>query len=176
MTDETIEPDTKDWTWVTERPCLDCGFHPEAVAGDEIPGILMGYATRWEDVLRRDDVARRPVPKVWSPLEYACHVRDVCDVFAARARLIREQDGPSFENWDQDATAVAERYGEQDPAAVSLELVAAARGAAEAFTGLSDADWGRPGYRSNGSAFTALSLGHYFLHDVAHHLNYDVRG
>ena len=22
----TIEPDTKDWTWVLDRPCPECGF------------------------------------------------------------------------------------------------------------------------------------------------------
>ena len=36
------------------------------------------------------------------------------------------QDGPQYPNWDQDATAVQDRYAEQDPAAVSAELAAAA--------------------------------------------------
>jgi hypothetical protein len=34
--------------------------------------------------------------------------------------------------------------------------------------------WDRPGRRSNGSSFTATTLGQYFLHDVVHHLH-DVR-
>jgi two-component system chemotaxis response regulator CheB len=39
-----------------------------------------------------------------------------------RLQLLLTQDDPEFENWDQDATAVAERYGEQDPAVVAAEL------------------------------------------------------
>ncbi len=52
---------------------------------------------------------------MWSPLEYACHVRDVHLLFAERVRLMLEQDGPTFDNWDQDVTAVESAYGSQDP-------------------------------------------------------------
>ena len=37
-----------------------------------------------------------------------------------------------------------------------------------------DDQWGRTGLRSDGSEFTVLTLGQYFLHDLAHHL-VDVR-
>jgi hypothetical protein len=33
-----------------------------------------------------------------------------------------------------------------------------------------DGQWDRRGLRSNGSQFTVLTLGQYFLHDLAHHL------
>jgi hypothetical protein len=26
----TIEPDTKDWTWVLRRPCLECGLDTQS--------------------------------------------------------------------------------------------------------------------------------------------------
>ncbi|MBX9243473.1 DinB family protein [Actinotalea ferrariae] len=175
MADDQIEPDTKDWTWVLDAPCPECGFQAEAVSGDEIPALVEGYAERWEHVLTRADVVARPAPQMWSPLEYACHVRDVFTVFARRARLMLAEDGPDFENWDQDEAAIAGRYGEQDPAVVARELRAASQDAVAAFTGVADAEWDRPGYRSNGSQFTVLSLGRYFVHDVVHHLH-DVRG
>jgi len=35
--------------------------------------------------------------------------------------------------------------------------------------------WARTGRRSNGSAFTVVTLAQYFLHDVVHHLH-DVHG
>src|SRR4051794_791858 len=31
VTPEPVEPDTKDWTWVLDRPCPECGFDPAAV-------------------------------------------------------------------------------------------------------------------------------------------------
>ena len=63
-------------------------------------------AHAWIAELARPDVRERPAPGVWSPIEYACHVRDVHAVFARRvARMIAEDD-PQFENWDQDAAAL----------------------------------------------------------------------
>ena len=120
-------------------------------------------------MLNRADVRRRPAVGVWSPLEYGCHVRDVHRTMHGRVVLMLEQDAPTFANWDQDATAVDGRYGEQDPAAVADELVAAAVRAAEVYERVSGADWDRPGLRSNGSRFTVATLGRYHLHDV-HHL------
>jgi hypothetical protein len=80
------------------------------------------------------------------------------------------EDAPRFANWDQDETAVAERYGEQEPAVVSGELQEAAAVVAAAFAAVPDDQWDRTGLRSDGSSFTVLTLGQYFLHDLAHHL------
>ena len=32
-----IDPDTKDWTWVLDRPCPECGFDPARVTADRLP-------------------------------------------------------------------------------------------------------------------------------------------
>ena len=170
-----IEPDEKDWTWVLQRPCDECGFDVGTVSGRQVAARLRANAASWSVVLLHADVRARPEPQVWSPLEYACHVRDVCRVFESRVNLMRLQVDPAFENWDQDATAVADAYGAQDPAAVGLELSAAAEAAATAFDAVADGDWQRTGRRSNGSVFTIETLGQYLIHDLTHHLH-DVRG
>lgn len=175
MASREIVPDTKDWTWVLERRCPECAFEAGALAGSALPALLRSYAARWGEVLRRPDAARRPSPAVWSPLEYACHVRDVCRVFRARAELMLTEDDPAFENWDQDATAIAERYDEQIPAAVADELREAADAVAATFAAVGGDQWARTGRRSDGSSFTVETLGQYFAHDLAHHL-WDVRG
>ena len=172
---DEIEPDTKDWTWVLERPCPECGLAAGGVVGHQVPALIRAYAIRWTEVLRRPDVATRPAPGVWSPLEYACHVRDVCRVFRERAELMLAEDDPTFANWDQDATAVEQRYGEQDPATVAAELGTAADAVARVFAGVTGAQWARRGVRSNGSSFSVETLAQSFVHDVAHHLH-DVRG
>jgi hypothetical protein len=117
-----IVPDDKDWTWVLERPCPECGFDARSVALDEVPASIRGLVASWRQVLTRDDVARRTSPERWSPLEYACRVRDVFRLFDERLQLMLAVDGATFNNWDQDATAVAERYDLQDPTRLSLEL------------------------------------------------------
>jgi hypothetical protein len=171
MTAMSITPDTKDWTWVLERPCPECGFESAAHEVSDLPGLLEQTAATWAQVLGRGDVAERPEPGVWSALEYACHVRDVHVLFAERVRLMLEEDGPTFANWDQDATALQRDYGSQDPDVVATELVAAARSVAVLYASVSDDTRGRRGVRSNGDEFTVESLGRYHLHDVVHHLH-----
>jgi hypothetical protein len=173
--DPTIEPDTKDWTWVLERPCPECGFDSRAVRREEVKNRFYANASAWRRVLEQPDVRRRPQPGVWSPLEYACHVRDVCRIYAYRLDLMLSQEDPTFPNWDQDATAVAERYAEQDPATVRQELTVAAEKLAAGFAAVSDAAWERTGTRSDGARFTVESFARYFIHDPVHHL-YDVTG
>jgi SAM-dependent methyltransferase len=174
MTTPFIEPDTKDWTWVLDRPCLQCGFVAGEVTVDRLAPIVRDNATAWEGLLTAPHVGERPAPTVWSTLEYACHVRDVHRVFAERLRLMLTDDAPTFPNWDQDRTALAEGYHRQDPAVVGGELIEAADAVAVIYEGVRPGDWGRRGVRSDGSEFTIESLGRYHLHDLFHHL-WDVR-
>ncbi|MES2093334.1 MAG: DinB family protein [Actinomycetota bacterium] len=169
-----IVPDTKNWTWVVERPCPECGFDAATFAKREVAGILRANAAAWPAVLERAAVAVRPDDETWSPLEYAAHVRDVLRLFLTRLALMLEEDDPIFPDWDQDATAVADRYDLQDPAVVGRELVAAAEALAGAFETIPDAAWERNGRRSDGAAFTVASFAIYLAHDPVHHL-WDVR-
>ena len=171
---DAIVPDTKDWTWTLQRRCPDCGFDARTVAAQDVAPTTLASTSPWAVVLDRPEATRRPAPDVWSPLEYACHVRDVCRVFDGRVRLMLDEDAPRFANWDQDETAVADRYGEQDPVVVGAELQDAAATVSDTFARVRDDQWGRTGLRSDGSEFTVLTLGQYFLHDLAHHL-VDVR-
>lgn len=165
-----ITPDTKDWTWVLERPCPECGLDSRAFPREEIPARLRENAAAWLPVLARPDVRDRPRPDVWSPLEYACHVRDTCRVYDGRLSRMLTEDDPLYANWDQDETAVAERYAEQDPAAVGPELTAAADALATRFATVEGGAWQRPGRRSDGAAFTVETFARYLLHDPVHHL------
>ncbi|MGL5823642.1 MAG: methyltransferase domain-containing protein, partial [Nocardioides sp.] len=114
-----IEPDTKDWTWVLEEPCPECGFDPAATSPGALADVARANVSVWQAALADPNAAVRPADNVWSPLEYACHVRDVHQIFASRLSQMLTEDGPVFANWDQDVTALEERYGEQDPAVVS---------------------------------------------------------
>jgi hypothetical protein len=170
----SIEPDTKDWTWVIERACPECGFDPGEVAREQLVDLLHENTRGWYEMLADADYAVRPAPHVWSRLEYACHVRDVHRIFAERVRLMLEQDDPEFDNWDQDATAAEQEYGLQDPAVVGTELVERAAEAAAVYASVTGEQWQRTGRRragqGDGSAFTVETIGRYHLHDVVHHL------
>jgi hypothetical protein len=165
-----ITPDTKNWTWVIERPCPECGFDASTFEAADVAGLLRENAAAWPAALDRPDSRVRPNDATWSPLEYGAHVRDVNRLYLERLRLMLDTDDPLYPNWDQDATAVAEKYNEQDPAVVSAELVAAANALANAFDGVSSDQWQRPGRRSDGVGFTIETFAKYFIHDPVHHL------
>lgn len=171
-----ITPDTKDWTWVLERPCRDCGFSAADLSFEKVPSLVRQNAAAWAPVLTRLDVAIRPDDDTWSALEYAAHVRDVFRIFDLRLHLMLAEDDPLFVNWDQDATAVSERYNEQDPATVATELADAAASVAEAFGAVPLSERQRTGRRSDGARFTVTTLAQYFVHDPTHHLHDVARG
>jgi hypothetical protein len=172
-----IAPDTKNWTWVLERPCPECGFKASSVSREQIPELIRANAERWVDVLAADPewLRRRPRADRWSPLEYGCHVRDVFEVMDKRLRLMLSSDDPLYENWDQDRTAAESGYEAQDPHAVAAELSSAAESLAADFESVSGSAWERPGTRSDGTKFSVETIGQYMLHDVVHHVD-DVTG
>lgn len=163
-------PETKDWTWVLQRRCPDCGLDASSIRFEDVAPTLLADVPGWQRLLSDAAVARRrPEPLVWSPLEYACHVRDVCLLFRERMdRMLAEPD-PLFANWDQDSTAVADRYDLQDPSVVAVQLSDAAAAMARRLRDVRPEQYDRPGRRSDGSVFTVDSLARYFLHDVVHH-------
>jgi hypothetical protein len=172
----TISPDTKDWTWVLQRACPECGLDTSSFAREAVPAMIRSNAADWQQVLARPgDQGRRPDPAAWSPLEYGCHVRDVLRLYLVRLDLMLTADGPEYPNWDQDATAVQDRYSEQDPAVVAAELGEAADLLASRFEQVSGAQWERTGFRGDGARFTVETFARYFIHDPLHHY-WDITG
>ena len=169
---EAIVPDGKDWTWVLERPCPECGFDGAAIDPAAVGDMVRANATSWVRLLtaRAEDLRRRRAPDRWSTLEYAAHVRDVFRLFGKRLGLMIDEDDPLFANWDQDETAVAERYNEQEPSVVAVDLAAGAAALAAQFDQVSGDQWRRTGRRSDGASFTVESFARYLIHDPVHHL------
>jgi hypothetical protein len=170
-----ITPDDKDWTWVLDRPCPECGFDAGTTAAHDLAGLVRQNAREWQAMLA-DGVIRpgRPDPSTWSALEYACHVRDVYRRYPGRIELMLAEDDPLFPNWDQDVTAVEDGYEAQDPAQAVSELGEAAAVLASRLEALGGEQWARPGRRSDGASFTVDTISRYMIHDPFHHV-WDVR-
>ncbi len=169
-----ITPDDKNWTWVLERVCPECGFDAGSFDPLAMTDALQANAETWVELLGHERARERPSPETWSALEYGCHVRDVFVLFNERLRLMLETDDPTYQNWDQDATAVSDRYGEQDPADVAPALARAAVALADRFDSITPDQWNRTGNRSDGARFTVYSFAQYLIHDPVHHVH-DVR-
>jgi len=170
------DPDGKDWTWVLDERCHECGFETRSPSRSQLAPLTEDLTLRWVDAMRSTDLPRvRPAPAVWSPLEYACHVRDLFALASVRVVLMLSEDGPRFANWDQDEAALADDYSSQDPAFVREQLESTGREFAAVVAAVPPDAWGRTGLRGDGAAFTVESFVRYLLHDPAHHLT-DVTG
>ena len=170
----TMPKDDKDWTWVLQRPCPECGFDASGADARSVAGLLRANTAEWGPLLADDRAGERPAERVWSALEYGCHVRDVFRIYDERLRRMLTEDDPLYPNWDQDQTALDERYAEQSPATVAEELSAAAAHLADRFDTVADDQWHRTGRRSDGASFTIDTFARYLIHDPIHHLH-DVR-
>jgi len=174
---EHPDPDTKDWTWVLDEPCPECGFDASSIEPGAVAARVRANAAAWRNVLSRGDkVGQRPPvapgrPPRWSALEYGAHVRDVYALAVERVMLMLKKDAPTFANWDQDVTAIEENYADEDANKVSYDLAVNAGKFADLLDKVRGDQWQRTGMRSDGSGFTVASFALYLLHDPVHHLD-----
>lgn len=173
---EAIVPDDKDWTWVLDRPCDECGFEASTVPREQLGERFFVAGEEWVQILRESPAVEvRPAAAVWSPLEYGAHVRDLYVITSQRLELMLTRDDAAFADWDQDEAARTGAYAEQDPERVAEDLEAAAQRLVSQVAEIEARAWERRGTRSNGSVFTVETFLQYVLHDVVHHL-WDVTG
>lgn len=169
MTDlNTIPTETKDWSIVTEVGCTGCGYTP--LPGQDIGSRLRHTVLAWREVLSIPSASLRPVPQVWSPLEYAAHARDMCKLACERVELMLTETVPTFSNWDQDEQAVVNDYLHSDRRAISTDLDRQLELAALTFESVPADSWNRLGLRGDGKVFTVESFACFVLHEVEHHL------
>lgn len=162
--------DTKDWTWVLQRPCTECGFDASTLDRHQVATTLRAANFRLLALLDDPLVRERPAPGVWSALEYGCHVRDVHRLFLHRLGLMLDEDDPLFANWDQDATAIESRYELTDLDGLVGDLASDGERLASAFDAVHPDQWSRTGRRSDGAVFTVETFGRYLVHDPVHHV------
>ena len=155
--------------------CSACGFaHDLALAsvGRVGPAVVAGVADA-VDVLRGAGAAvrQRPEPSVWSPLEYACHLRDVLLIQRERVLRARRVDRPTFEAMGRDERVELDGYADQDPEDVARQLADAAAMFANDLDRLAASDWDRTGIYPYPSAEerSLRWVAVHTLHEVRHH-------
>ena len=164
--------DERDWVGVVlHGTCAECGLEAGRMEGPAVAPHLAAHAHDFAALLAGDPAVLRgrPSPDVWSALEYACHVRDVLGLFAARVDRVLAEDEPQLGWWDHEAAAVDERYNDQDPAMVAAALRGNASLLADALARVGDR-WDRAGIRRPWERFTVADLARFALHEGWHHL------
>jgi DinB superfamily len=155
--------------------CDECGYDYDVLPRDALSRRIVDLADEVARALRALDhpaALRRPAAGVWSPLEYACHVRDVLLFQDRRVRQAQEEDEPRFAPMNRDERALAERYNEQEPAVVAAETGAAAEALAATLDTLPGAGWARTGGYGHPQPqlVTVEWVARHTVHELVHHL------
>jgi hypothetical protein len=155
--------------------CDECGFAYGVLPRHVVVARLDECGSAFVSRLAADPavLCRRRSPAQWSPLEYACHVRDVALMQRDRIYVALVEDEPSFKPMYRDERVVFDRYGAQSPAVVAGQVVMASGLLSHAFAGLTDPQWLRPlvyGFPEP-ERHDVEWVAHHSLHEMVHHLD-----
>jgi len=137
------------------------------------PAIVQGGA-RLAQMLTQplSDVLSRRSEAVWSPLEYACHLRDVLLVQRERVLLARRAESPSPPLMGREERVEHDGYADQQPEDVARQLEDAALLFANVLARLGPEDWERSvlydGLEPPDRSLRWVALDTW--HEVRHHL------
>jgi hypothetical protein len=159
--------------------CAQCGFVYEELPVDRVPDALRAFGLSYRDTLAGVDAqvaVARIDPTVWSPLEYAAHLRDVLLVQRERVVLARVLERPSLVPMSRDERVELCRYASQPLEDVLGQLAMAADLCALMFEGLTPLDWDREViYNWPTTEVRDLRwVGRHTVHEGTHHLG-DIR-
>jgi len=146
------------------------GDLPRTHIADAVRSVAVQYRSRLGG--GSDNLRQRPSAEVWSPLEYAAHVRDVIAVQRERVMVALLRDAPTFASMRRDERAVEQRYNDQDPALVGRQIVGAADALASLLDSLSPAEWERIGVDKwpERAVRNVEWIGRDTVHEEVHHL------
>jgi DinB family protein len=150
--------------------CTECGFsYDESL---DVPPLLTAGVAETVAYLSTGDPRPRRSPRVWSPLEYACHLRDMLLVQRERVLLARRVERPDCTPIGRDERVGHDGYADQAPADVGRQLTDAGELFANVLRRLPAAEWERTVlYRYPEPAVRTLRwVALHTLHEVRHHL------
>jgi S-DNA-T family DNA segregation ATPase FtsK/SpoIIIE len=153
--------------------CAGCGFTYGELPRDAIASAMGETGRQLVTLLSTaaSPLTERRIPDEWSPLEYACHIRDVLLVQRDRLYVALVEDEPSFKPMYRDERVALDRYAEQHTDVVVAQLLMAAAMTAHAFTALTGDQWTRAliyNYPSPARRDVEW-MAHHTLHEMVHH-------
>lgn len=154
--------------------CEGCGFAYDLTQAGTASRDIRERVTEVVAILRGStpDLRSRRQPEVWSPLEYACHLRDVLLVQRERVLAARRVDGHECAPMGRNERAEHDGYAEQEPEDVARQLGDAAELFGNVLARLGVDDWERtvvyhyPETHARSLRWVAV----HTLHEVHHHL------
>ena len=157
-----------------DHHCESCGLRYGDLTPSAALGLIRSHPARYRRRLLHlpiDVLRRRQAPGVWSALEYACHVRDVYDVYATRVRRTLTEHEPTLDPMRNDERAERGAYNQQSLTAVLLDLERNADRFAALASEISGPQWSRSAVRLPRERRTVLWMVRQAAHEGLHHLH-----
>lgn len=159
--------------------CAECGFDATRLTVGDAITTLRTLGPRWRRLFKdvpHEVLRKRPDQKVWSPLEYAAHTRDVIAMNGWGMAKTLDGEGPDVPGVAPDEDAPDHGHNALDPGAVLDELEANARRMADKAEGVVGAEpWSRTAKIGGKPVDAGWALRHA-VHDATHHLRDVERG
>jgi hypothetical protein len=154
--------------------CDECGFTYDEADSGAAAAACRRLAREVATALGRGDADRlRPAPDVWSPLEYACHVRDVLLVQRERVLWAQWADDPAPAPMARDERVALDGYAQQEAGAVARQLADAADLFANVLDRIEGDGWDRGlvyGYPPPPKRRSLRWVAVHTVHELTHHL------
>lgn len=184
---QTPEPDAfeqlrrdrgEGWQWhrIQSEACPQCGDHPAAAPTAALAELAVERAAQWREFLGQADdgyLRHIPEPGVFSPLQYAAHVRDILRVYTNRIILGLEQDAPTVDIFNP-PQETWEQYNRSDVQEIAGDIEAQAGRLAKAVEDMDPSAWSRIVVNDRGVygvyTFTLAGLACNAVHEAHHHL------
>lgn len=158
--------------------CAECGFEYDLTSAIQVSVLAPQCAIEYAELLSAapEVLRRRVAPQLWTPLEYACHIRDVMLVQRERLLAARRSDAPVAEPMGREERVEHDGYMQQQPADVARQLQDATLLFTHALDQLRPGDWERtltvpyPEAAERSLRWVAV----HTMHEMRHHL-FDIR-
>jgi hypothetical protein len=127
---------------------------------DERKALIARYADGVREVEQAlagfpaDELTAHPIPGKWSAREIVHHLGDSESTSAIRLRRLLTEDRPVITGYDQDLWARQFRYNERDHGDALAAFRSARRITVPLLNALSDGDWKREGWHTEGGLYT----------------------
>jgi hypothetical protein len=168
------------WQWprIQNEACPQCGYNPASLSPETLGDVAVELAGAWREfLLDADDTYLRTNPEaeffVFSPIQYAAHVRDILRVYGDRMVLGVEQDSPTVPIFNP-PQAVFESYNDLDAEQLAADIEAQAQRLAEIVDGMDESAWSRIVVNDRGAygmyTFSIAGLACNAVHESHHHL------
>ena len=152
--------------------CAECGFDASHLTVPDAIAALRSLRRRWHEAFEDvpdEDLRTRPNIKVWSPLEYAAHTRDVLRMHVAGLAEILAGKKPTYPSVPAEQDAPDHGHNELEPETVLDELGDAADAEAAEAEAARGPAWERT-VTLGGETLTADWMIKHSVHDATHHL------